>query len=372
MAPELMTRDVDGNLRTDYDSRVDMWSLGVLLHAMMFRGLLPFSSANDEDADPSEVIAEVLAYEHHFDDDWAAGPRVDGRSNSAPPSHDSVRVRSCVCPQDLMRLLGQLLQLDPGKRPSSGEVLRVPAVRRMLDRRNEDFMFSQGCDEADDSAAREPVDSMEDAHDVPRVQSIHDIVEFSEDSSASVSSPKEEVSASPSVPLAKTPLLLTDADGAVSPQDGDRGGVVPPRTGNADKRPNVLAPVIAAVGFLLSAQVIVSSRDGVDIDDLDEHPCQFCRVFAAPELRSSSFSMLVTLLLSLTYLSVTSRVAVSPVLRTLLMSSTFLGACALQTERDCAASAAACDIGLFVRACALPALSFLCFAFVAQDKRLKR
>lgn len=103
-APELLQVNASGKLQ-QVDSRSDMWSLGMILHKLIFFRL-PYP-----DIDPSDVNGierEVLAYPG-----WkaAAEPGV---------------IASCKrrgLPRELLILLERLLCRNPRDRPSSDRVL---------------------------------------------------------------------------------------------------------------------------------------------------------------------------------------------------------------------------------------------------------
>jgi calcium-dependent protein kinase len=87
MAPEVL----NGN----YDSKVDTWSLGVLLYVFM-SGYLPFQGENRND-----VFYKILNGKYHF---------------NHPEFND--------CSPEVKDLIQKLLVVDPKKRLSAGEALK--------------------------------------------------------------------------------------------------------------------------------------------------------------------------------------------------------------------------------------------------------
>jgi calcium-dependent protein kinase len=82
MAPEVL----DGN----YDTKVDIWSLGVLLYVFM-SGYLPFQGDNRND-----VFYKIQNAKYHFND----------------------------CSEEVKDLIRKMLVIDPKKRLSAGEALK--------------------------------------------------------------------------------------------------------------------------------------------------------------------------------------------------------------------------------------------------------
>jgi serine/threonine protein kinase len=59
-APESVYRDPSGELRP-IDSRADMWSLGMILHKMVFFNL-PFEETTGEEGDFDRLEQEIMRY----------------------------------------------------------------------------------------------------------------------------------------------------------------------------------------------------------------------------------------------------------------------------------------------------------------------
>lgn len=89
MAPEVL----DGK----YDSKVDTWSLGVLLYVFM-SGYLPFQGENRND-----VFSKIQNGKFHF-------------------NHQEFK----DCSPEVIDLIKNLLVVNPGKRLSAGEALKHP------------------------------------------------------------------------------------------------------------------------------------------------------------------------------------------------------------------------------------------------------
>lgn len=87
MAPEVL----DGN----YDTKVDIWSLGVLLYVFM-SGYLPFQGDNRND-----VFYKIQNAKYHF---------------NHPEFKD--------CSEEVKDLIRKMLVIDPKKRLSAGEALK--------------------------------------------------------------------------------------------------------------------------------------------------------------------------------------------------------------------------------------------------------
>lgn len=101
-APEALARDEAGAL-LPVDSKSDMWSLGMILHKLIFFRL-PYSEVDPSDVDGIE--RQVLAYAG-----WKLTPEV---------------VNSCKrrgLPRAMLVLLEKLLMKNPRKRPTSDQVL---------------------------------------------------------------------------------------------------------------------------------------------------------------------------------------------------------------------------------------------------------
>lgn len=101
-APELLEADAQGHFRDDYDVSSDMWSLGILLHAMCY-AKLPF--VNDNPVECRQLILNHSTIEL---------PNVPERSPT------------------LKHLIKALLAKDPARRPSTDDILRNPLVRQVL------------------------------------------------------------------------------------------------------------------------------------------------------------------------------------------------------------------------------------------------
>uniref|UniRef100_V5EZU8 non-specific serine/threonine protein kinase n=1 Tax=Kalmanozyma brasiliensis (strain GHG001) TaxID=1365824 RepID=V5EZU8_KALBG len=100
MSPEtILVNPVTGRL-DELSSKADIWSLGMILHLLLFF-TLPFSQVDDVDA----LRGEMATYKGFKRVDMAGmGRRSDGV---------------------LLGLLESMLQVDPIKRPSCGEILKV-------------------------------------------------------------------------------------------------------------------------------------------------------------------------------------------------------------------------------------------------------
>eukprot|EP01069_Polyplicarium_translucidae_P002901 Polyplicarium_translucidae@DN2159_c0_g1_i1.p1 len=101
-APELLETDEMGEYRRDYDAKSDMWSLGIILHALAF-GFVPYRGSQ-----PADVRLEVLA---------------------APP----LRFGSgCSRSTTMLHVVEALLSRDPTLRPSTEDLINHPALRHVL------------------------------------------------------------------------------------------------------------------------------------------------------------------------------------------------------------------------------------------------
>ncbi|WVR04408.1 hypothetical protein IAU60_001410 [Kwoniella sp. DSM 27419] len=99
MAPETLVQDVLGQWRPS-DSHADMWSLGLILHKMLFLRL-PYPDTEDYEA----LLREILAYPGFI---------------PTPDLLDSLERRHI--PRDLLVLLSKLVHLVPDERPSAERV----------------------------------------------------------------------------------------------------------------------------------------------------------------------------------------------------------------------------------------------------------
>ncbi|ORY26882.1 kinase-like domain-containing protein [Naematelia encephala] len=99
MAPETIIVDGQGKYRPS-DSHADMWSLGLILHKLLFLNL-PYTDTDDYNA----LQAQIEAYEG-----FRPTPEL---------------IRSCErrhIPRDLLLLLGRLVHVEPERRPSAEKV----------------------------------------------------------------------------------------------------------------------------------------------------------------------------------------------------------------------------------------------------------
>ncbi|WVW78766.1 hypothetical protein I302_100728 [Kwoniella bestiolae CBS 10118] len=99
MAPETLIQDVQGNWRPS-DSHADMWSLGMILHKMLFLHL-PYPDTDDYDA----LHKEILAYPGFI-----------------PTTETIQSLERRHIPRDLLVLLSKLESLVPEERPGAEKV----------------------------------------------------------------------------------------------------------------------------------------------------------------------------------------------------------------------------------------------------------
>ncbi|SPO37878.1 related to IKS1 - putative serine/threonine kinase [Pseudozyma flocculosa] len=106
MSPETLTTDPSTGKLSELSSKADIWSLGMILHLLLFFHL-PYSQVDDVD----RLRDEMLAYRGF---------------NRASMSSQGTALRR-QRPAKLIRLLERLLNLDPAKRPNCHEILQILA-----------------------------------------------------------------------------------------------------------------------------------------------------------------------------------------------------------------------------------------------------
>jgi len=102
MAPETVLPDAEGHFRQT-DSTADMWSLGLILHKMLF-----FRLPYDHDDTFSELERQIASY----------------RGFTATPSIMAACERRGL-PRQLLSLLEKLVSLTPSRRPSAEKVVKA-------------------------------------------------------------------------------------------------------------------------------------------------------------------------------------------------------------------------------------------------------
>eukprot|EP00698_Gefionella_okellyi_P022718 TRINITY_DN7569_c0_g1_i1.p1 TRINITY_DN7569_c0_g1~~TRINITY_DN7569_c0_g1_i1.p1 ORF type:complete len:647 (+),score=115.84 TRINITY_DN7569_c0_g1_i1:94-2034(+) len=102
MAPELLHVDPDGSFPFHHTFQSDIWGLGVVLHAMAYNSL-PFDGEDNE-----TVMQRILR-----------GERAKRGERVARPS-------------GMMQLIDAMLNLEPGKRPLTGQILSAPVIQQMI------------------------------------------------------------------------------------------------------------------------------------------------------------------------------------------------------------------------------------------------
>eukprot|EP00916_Digyalum_oweni_P023936 GHVL01039629.1.p1 GENE.GHVL01039629.1~~GHVL01039629.1.p1 ORF type:complete len:371 (-),score=59.59 GHVL01039629.1:43-1155(-) len=99
-APELLQVDDSGRYRDDYDTRSDMWSLGVLLFSLAYGGQVPFQGQT-----PSECREKILGYSGKI-----KFPQTPKRQ------------------KEMEQLIQALMNVDGDQRPTCDDVIEHPFI----------------------------------------------------------------------------------------------------------------------------------------------------------------------------------------------------------------------------------------------------